>query len=198
MGWQIALTAVVGLVVAQAAFGKGHLRENLAIIRQYRLRHLLAGLLLAAAVGGTAYGLITASPVFEVNPVLWAVSKVFHVGSGNGQANLILSGLHWKWYAVVFLPALAIALPRFSQAEEVKYRTGTRDWLDGSLRSLRFGLAHLLILIPLGASLALTLAGLWFTREYFKGGTGRSIISHAAFNTVIIAALLVVVIVWGG
>jgi len=190
----IALTAIVGVLVAHAAFGKNRLRENLAIIRQYRVRHVLTSLLVAAAVAGAAYGLIAASPVFGKNPVLWLISEVFHAGNGNGQANLVFSGLNWKWYAVVFLPVLALALPRLAQVEEVRYRTGTRNWLDGSLRSLRFGLVHMFMLIPFGASLALTLAGLWFTRQYFKGGTGRSTLYHAAFNTTVVAVLFVVVV----
>lgn len=191
---RIALTAIVGVIVVQAAFGKNGLRENLAIIRQYRLRHLLTSLLVAAAVGGTSWGLITASPVFGKNPVLWVISEVFHSGNGDGQSNLVFSGLDWKWYAVAFLPVLALALPRLARMEEVKYRTGTRNWLDGSLRSLRFGLVHMVMLIPFGASLALTLAGLWFTRQYFEGGTERSTVYHAAFNTVIVAAVFAVVI----
>lgn len=186
---QIALTAAVGLWVVRSAFGKNRLRENLAIIRQYRLRHILASLLVGGAVGGATYGLITASPVFDLNPVLWVISKIFHAGNGDGQSNLILSGLNWKWYAVIFLPVLALAVPRLAQLEEVSYRTGTRNWLDGSFRSLRFGLAHMVMLIPFGASLALTLAGLWFTRQYFKGGVEQSTIYHAAFNTVIVAAV---------
>jgi hypothetical protein len=190
----IALTAIVGVLVVHAAFGKNRLRENLAIIRQYRVRHVFTSLLVAAAVAGVAYGLITASPVFEKNPILWVISEVFHAGNGNGQGNLVFSGLNWKWYAVVFLPVLALALPRLAQLEEVKYRTGTRNWLDGSLRSLRFGLVHMFMLIPFGASLALTLAGLWFTRQYFKGGTERSTVYHAAFNTLVVAVLFVVVI----
>ncbi len=113
----------------------------------------------------------------------------------DGQGNLIFSGLNWKWYAVFFLPVLALALPRLAQVEEISYRTGTRNWLDGSLRSLRFGLAHLLMLIPFGASLALSLGGLWFTRQYFKGGTERSTIYHAAMNTVIVAVLFIAILV---
>ena len=192
---EIALTAIVGLIVVQAAFGKNRLRENLAIIRQYRLRHVLTSLLVITVVAGTAYGMITASHVFELNPILWVVSKLFHAGNGDGKSNLIFSGLNWKWYAVVFLPVLALAMPRFAQREEVQYRTGTRNWADGSWKSLRFGLVHMLMLIPFGASLALTIAGLWFTRQYFKGGTERSTIYHAAFNTVIVAVLFVTILV---
>ena len=197
IGWQIALTAIVGVAVTHAAFSKNRLRENLAIIRQYRLRHILTNLAVGATVGGAAYGLTTASPVFKKNPILWVISELFHVGSGNGQANLIFSGLNWKWYAVVFLPVLAVAVPRFARTEEVKYRTGTRNWFDGSLRSLRFGLVHMFMLIPFGVSLALTIAGLWFTHQYFKGGVERSTIYHAAFNTTIVVVLFVAVFFTG-
>ena len=196
---KIVLTSLAGVLVARAAFGKGRLRENLGVIRQYRLRHIAASLLLASAVGGAACGLLAVSPVFRKNPVLWVISELFHAGSGNGQANLVFSGLSWKWYAVVFLPVLALALPRLARAEEVTYRAGTRNWLDGSLKSLRFGLGHMVMLIPFGVSLALTLAGLWFTLQYFRGGVGQSTVYHAAFNTTVVAAVfLTVLLVPGG
>lgn len=214
---KIALTACVGLAVASAAFRKGRLRENLAIIGQYRLRHLAGSVLAIAAVAAASYGLWVASPVFHKNPVLWAVSALFGWGSGNGQANLVFSGVEtWRWYAVVFLPVLALALPWLARTEEESYRRRTRNWLDGSLRSLRFGLSHLLMLIPLGASLALTLAGLFFTWQYFQGaadpraaaipdpdiradvqrelGVRRSTLYHAAFNTTLVTALFITII----
>jgi hypothetical protein len=185
----IALTAGVAYLVVSAVTRKGRLAQNLAIIRQYRLRHLAAGIGLGAVITAVSAGLFLASPVFEKNPLLWAVAEIFRAGNGNGQANLILSGLDWKWYAVIFLPVLALALPRFAAAEEAKYRAGTRGWADGTYRSLRFGLVHMLMLIPFGVSLALSLAGAWFTWMYFRGGTERSTVYHAAFNTVIVALL---------
>jgi hypothetical protein len=194
-GWLIALTAVISVVVARAAFGKGRLRENLAIMAQYRLRHVLASLAVGAVVVAIALGLSALSPVFRLNPVLWVIAAVFHAGSGKGQGNLIFAGLHWRWYAVVFLPVLALALPRLARTEEVQYRTGTDGWLGwrgGLARSVRFGLAHMVMLIPLGACLALSVAGAWFTEQYFRGGTERSTLYHAAFNTVIIAVLFAV------
>ena len=190
----VALTVIVGAWVGWAAFGKNRLRENLAIIRQYRLRHILTSLFVLAAVGGVTFGLIKASPVFDLNPILWVISKLFHAGNGHGQSNVLFSGLNWKWYAVIFLPVLILALPRLAQVEEVNYRTGTRNWFDGTLKSLRFGLVHMIMLIPFGASLALTLGGLWFTHQYFRGGVERSTIYHAAFNTMIVVVLFGVVL----
>jgi hypothetical protein len=194
---KIILTAGIGVIVARAAFRGDGLRENLAIIAQYRLRHLLAGLLTGAVVAATAIGLIVAAPsVFARNPVLWVISEIFRSGSGNGQGNLIFTGVQtWKWYAVVFLPVLALALPRLARREEVKYRAGTRDWRDGCLRSLRFGLVHMIMLIPFGASLALTWGGLLFTWAYFRGGTEASTLYHAAFNTVLVTVLFVAVLI---
>lgn len=192
---EIALTAAIGLTVANAAFGKDRLRQNIGIIMQYRPRHFLAGVLVLAAVSGTAWGLMAASPVFGINPVLWAVSELFHAGNGQGQPNLVFSGLRWKWYAVIFLPVLALALPRLAQAEEAEFRAGTRNWVHGFFRSLSFGLAHVIMLIPLGASLALTIGGLWLTFQYFKGGTGRSTIYHAASNTIFVVALFTAILV---
>jgi hypothetical protein len=195
MGFEIVLTAAVGLVVARAAFGKGRLRQNLAVMAQYRLRHVLAALLVGTVVAATAVGLRAASPVFGFNPILWVIAKVFHAGNGEGRGNLILSGLNWKWYAVVFLPVLALALPRLAQAEEVQYRARTKNWPDGVFRSVRFGLAHLIMLIPLSASLALTWAGLLFTWAYFRGGVAESTRYHAAFNTVIIAVIFALLLI---
>ena len=188
---EIALTAVIGLTVAYAAFGRRRLRDNLAIIGQYRPRHLLTGALAGVVTAATALGLMAASPVFRKNPFLWAASELFHWGNGNGQANIIFSGLNWRWYAVVFLPVLILALPRLAAQEEIQYRDKTRNWLDGSLRSLRFGLAHLLMLIPFGTALALTWGGLLFTWAYFRGGVRESTLYHAAYNTVLVTALLI-------
>lgn len=195
---QIILTALIGAVVANAAFRKGRLAGNLAIIRQYRPVHFLTSIPLIAAIAAAWYGLRAASPVFDINPVLWVIAKLFHAGSGHGQQNLIFSGLSWRWYAAVFLPVLILAFPCLAQIEEETYRARTRNWTGGFLRSLRFGLAHMLMLIPFGASLALTLAGLWFTRQYFKGGTERSTLYHAAFNTTLVIAVFAIVVIMGG
>ena len=132
---EITLTAVIGLVVAHAAFGRGRLRKNLAIMARYRLRHVFAALLAAAIIIATALGLRAVSPVFGLNPVLWVIARLFHHGTGEGQGNLIFTGLNWKWYAVVFLPVLALALPRLAEIEEEQYRARTRNWADGTLRS---------------------------------------------------------------
>lgn len=189
----ILLTAAVGVLVVNAAFRRNRLPENLAIIRRYRPIHIASSVAVGGVIGAASWGLYTVSPVFRLNPLLWLAARIFHVGTGAGQQNWMLSGLQWRWYALVFLPILALALPRFARREEVLYRARTRNWADGAWRSLRFGLAHLVMFIPLCASLSLTIAGLWLTWLYFRGGVERSTIYHAAFNTTLIAALFILV-----
>jgi hypothetical protein len=61
------------------------------------------------------------------------------------------------------------------------------------LRSLTFGLVHCLAGVPLGVGLAITLAGLWFSWQYKKGGIERSTIYHSTNN--LIAAILILAVI---
>jgi len=134
-------------------------------------------------------------PYFEKNPILWLGSWLFDYGNGNGGANVVATGFQWKWYAVCFLPVFLFAIPSFAEFEEEKFRKGTMNWKNGTVRSIGFGLAHLIALIPIGVAFALTIGGLWFTHQYFKGGTARSTVYHAAYNSILGTFALVMVIV---
>lgn len=186
---EIVLTAVIGLSVAYAAFGKTSRRQNWSIIKTYRPSQLLGTTVIIAIVIGAAVLLTTQVPYFDKNPFLWFFAKVFGWGDGNGGANLTFSGLQWKWYALIYLPVLMYALPSLAKYEEEKYRQGTRNWKHGVLRSIRFGLAHLIMMIPFGTALALSIGGLWFTHQYFKGGVQRSTTYHALYNSMLVAVL---------
>jgi hypothetical protein len=188
---QIILTAVIGLSVAYVAFEKTSRQQNWSIIKTYRPVQFMTTFMVVAVVLVAAYLLTTQVPYFNKNPFLWLASELFGWGNGNGGANLTLSGLQWKWYALIYLPVLMFALPSLAKYEEEKYRNGTRDWAHGLLRSIRFGLAHLIMLIPFGTALALSIGGLWFTHQYFKGGTTRSTTYHAVYNSMLVAALFV-------
>jgi magnesium-transporting ATPase (P-type) len=186
------LTSVIGFLVLRSAVK--HRKDNLAIMAQYRLRHVLAAIAAAALIFTTVWGLLILFPVLVKNPVLWLASALFHWGSGNGGASLIFSGLQWKWYAVAFLPVLVLAVPRFAQAEEIQYRRGTTGWPQGIWRSTRFGMAHMIMLIPLAACIGLIWGGLLFTWVYFRGGTQSSTVYHAAFNTVMITVIFITIL----
>jgi hypothetical protein len=132
----------------------------------------------------------------DKNPILWVFSSLFGWGDGSGQGNIMFSGLKWKYYAMLFLPVLLFALPSLAKYEEDDFREGTRGWADGVKRSIKFGLIHLIVLIPLGAALALSIGGLWFTYQYFKGGVERSTVYHSVYNSIVVAVLFVTVVIF--
>ena len=85
-----------------------------------------------------------------------------------------------------------MALPHFAKIEEVLFRSGTKGIGSALIRSLIFGLTHMLAGISLGYALALTVAGLWFSYQYKKGGVERSTSYHLAWNYFLVLILLVV------
>lgn len=191
----IAVTVAVGLMVARAAFARGRFHKNLAIIKRYRPIHFLTNVPVILVVLTAALLLILHVPFMDKNPILWILSYFFG-GDGTGGSNVVFSGMQWKWYALIYLPVLAFALPHLAQREEEDFRAGTRGWMHGIWRSIHFGLIHLIMLIPIGAAIALSIGGLWFTHQYFKGGVERSTTYHAVYNTMLVTVAFISIIVF--
>lgn len=194
--WTIILTAFIALTVAHAAFGDGKTSRNWEVIKQYRPIQFVTSIPVLGLVIVTALLLYSYVPLMDMNPILWVLSSLFGWGDGSGQGNIIFSGLEWKYYAMLFLPVLLFALPSLAKYEEEDFREGTRNWSQGVKRSIKFGLVHLIALIPLGAALALSIGGLWFTYQYFKGGVERSTIYHSAYNSIVVVILFATVVLW--
>src|SRR5205085_11402239 len=102
--------------------------------------------------------------------------------TGGTATNVVVVPLEIPIIAIPFLALLIWVLPDLAAVEERVFRADTRDWLDGLRRSFTFGVAHLMMGIPIGAVLPLTVAGLWLTHQYFKGGLERSTRYHPAYN----------------
>jgi hypothetical protein len=100
--------------------------------------------------------------------------------------NIVALPLFVPWLAPLFLALLLFLLPALAAAEERVFRAGTLNWTDGLWRSIRFGAAHLIMGIPIGTVIPLTVAGLWLTYHYFRGGTERATVYHLAYNVIII------------
>ena len=94
-----------------------------------------------------------------------------------------------KYFGLAFLVLLAVNLPRYAHMEEEWFREGTISWEQGLLMSALFGLAHCLVGVPIGAGLAISVAGLWFTHQYFVGGVELSTIHHATYNLILVSIL---------
>ena len=193
--WNVILTAFIALTVAHAAFGGGKTSRNWEVIKQYRPIHFVTSVPILGLVIASALLLYYFVPFMDKNPILWVLSSLFGWGDGNGQGNIMLSGLQWKYYAMLFLPVLLFALPSLARYEEDDFREGTRNWAQGVKRSIKFGLVHLIVLIPLGAAFALSIGGLWFTHQYFKGGVERSTVYHSVYNSIIVVILFVTVVI---
>jgi hypothetical protein len=149
-----------------ALLGQGVLRLNwrLEILGPYRAirpRHLLIGLAALAAPFGVF--LLTA----DVPPLNWSLlSLVGQDEAGNVAGAGLQVGL---WFALPYVVLLFACLPSLALIEEYWFRRGTRGWLDGLWRSLLFGLAHMLVGVPLGVALfGLGAVGLLFTAIYLR------------------------------
>ncbi len=93
-----------------------------------------------------------------------------------------------------FLGILVLNLPAFAHAEELDFRDGTKNWKDGFKRSIRFGLVHCFVGIPIAFGLSLSIGGMWFTHQYFKGGVDNSTAHHLAHNLLVMTFILVILV----
>lgn len=95
--------------------------------------------------------------------------------------------------SLVILSIFVLCAPMLAHWEEQQYRRRSelQSGADRFLRQLRFGLAHLVMGIPVGFALALTVAGLGFMRAYLGGGgraghRGKGVLeatrTHLAYN----------------
>lgn len=107
------------------------------------------------------------------------------------STNINLAGYDIKYLGIVICLLLMTALPKAAEIEEIWFRKGTKNWGDGLIRSLLFGFIHMLVFVPLGAALTLTLAGLFLTYLYFKGGIELSSQGHFQHNLILIVLLLI-------
>lgn len=177
------LSLVIGLavvaVVANATFRPGRLAESWAMTKRLRPVMFVTSLPVMAATIGT--GIL----LFQVPWLQWGW---FALVSGGHQGNVMISALSGTaWVFLPFLVLLAVAMPHFVRSEETSFREGTVTWAQGARRSVAFGLMHLTAGVPIAVGLALTIAGLWYTRQYMRGGITRSTSYHLAWNLIVIA-----------
>ncbi|HEX7165442.1 MAG TPA: hypothetical protein VF230_00545 [Acidimicrobiales bacterium] len=101
---------------------------------------------------------------------------------------------------LVFVLLLLPALPLFARREEEIFRLGAEDWSMAKrvLKAIVFGLVHVIVGIPIGVALALSIGGAWFTLAYMhgyrRGGRAEALMestrSHTAYNGTIVVLLL--------
>lgn len=96
-----------------------------------------------------------------------------------------------KYFGILVILLLMLALPKLAIIEEELFREGTGSWPEGIIRSLIFGMVHMIVGVPFGIGLALTIAGLVFTHQYFQGGVRLSALTHFHYNLIAVSFLLI-------
>lgn len=203
------LTVVVLALVAYrlvgaarvAASGPGRSRV-VTVVRGIRWRHVWPIPFVLAAVLAVAFAVFTFVPYSTFG--WWTLIG----GEGNpvfGQTERT-AGSVLEWLVpLVFVVLLLPALPLFAQREEELFRLGAevqsrrqRLW-----RSLKFGMVHAVVGIPVGAAFALSIGGVYFTHCYLRAyrrhasrseAVLESTRAHTAYNAAIVALLLTIVV----
>lgn len=200
----------------------------LRVWRGVRARHLVGTAALLTVVLGVAVALLAVVPVTRLGlgdlvgftgNALFAPVEVVDIGSGGGglgrapaaaqdplRRALGLAGIG------AFLGLLVLLFPWLAHAEERTFREGLEDASAGRevWTALRFGLVHLVVLVPLAAALAVGIAGYAYGRVYrsaFRRATARAdppsvaaaraeaVLAattwHATFNTLVVGVVLV-------
>ncbi len=110
----------------------------------------------------------------------------------------------------LFFIALAIVLPFLAKAEEEDFRKGVTEWGEITKKSIKFGLIHCLVGIPLAAGIAIILPGLFYGLKYKRAFDANvkvmgcrqaqdeavmiSTTYHTMYNTIVVMPLLYIAI----
>lgn len=195
----LTVLTVVGIQLVQAARQAVSARRHLAlIVAGLRRRHLLRAVPVLASVLATlvvllqipylAFGWWTAIGGIG-NPVFGASEH----GLSGGAAWLL---------PVVFGALLLVSLPLLVEQEEWVFRRGAeeRGLFGNAAMALVFGLVHVVIGIPVGAGLALSIGGAYFTHVYLteyrrtrsrEAALMESTRAHLGYDVVIIALVVI-------
>jgi hypothetical protein len=169
--------AVAGLLGRAARPAWRNRRVATAVWRRIRPHHVVGSLGLLVVVAGFAFTLMTQVPGMDFGlgrllglhgnavfaPVEEAAARAGAGTATDGTADsALLAGI------IAFLVLLLALFPWLAYVEERAFREGLEDATFGQevWTALRFGLLHLVMLIPIGAALAVGLAGFVYGRLY--------------------------------
>lgn len=194
----LTIFTVVGVQLVQAArHSVGARRHVVRVVRGLRRDHVVGGVPVLAAVmvalvlllqvPGLSFGWWTAIGGIG-NPVFGASEHGL-----SGDAAVLVSAL--------FGALLLVSLPLLVEREEWIFRRGAekRGLLGNAAYALMFGLMHVLVGIPVGAGLALSIGGAYFTHVYLRAfretrsqaaALMESTRAHLGYNLVIVALVL--------
>lgn len=184
-----AIAAFVMLTTLHDGIMGGNLQKSLVILRRIRPLMIIQNTVVLVFV-------VTVSVMLNSIPVLgWGWWQLLDSSTEAGGQNAIMASTSIPIVGTIFLVVLFFAMPRLAEYEEELFRKGTTNWKNGVKRSILFGLVHCFMGVSIGVGLALSICGLWFTHQYFKGGVKRSTSYHAAWNLAIVSLVIITVII---
>lgn len=153
----------------------------LRVLKGWRwLPALLGSWLVLVVVVAVGILLVAAWP--QVMGWSWLMLLATKEEAPTAGRNLMVSGLQIPWFAWVFLLLMAINVPGLAMNEELMFRKGRKKPGVIAYQSVKFGLVHCLVGVPIGFGLALGIGGFWFALQYLRGGVRRSTAYHALHN----------------
>ncbi len=164
-------------------------------LRNNRWRLLLFGIpaLIVTTIGLALLLYQYGGPVLQFSwTMLIATTKA---EKESGGSNLMVGGLKIPIFAALFIPLLALNIPRLAKREERVFRQGVRSPKQAAIQSIQFGLMHCVVGVPVAVGLALTWPGLVFCYLYSKGGVRYSTAWHAVYNWTILTLALSYILV---
>ena len=216
---------ILGLLARSARVAWGNRTLAAQVWRRIRLHHLLGSVALLGVVIAVAATLLTFVPLTGLglgslvgltgNAVFAPVEQVAVLD--NARPPEAGPGLVVPALTAAFLGLLLAMFPWLAYVEERMFRMGLerQGAVAQAWTALRFGLIHLVMLVPIAAALAIAVAGYWYGRIYLRSYrrlTGdelfgpaearreavlASTVWHATFNSLIVVLLLVLLVVEG-
>ena len=206
LGHEVATYAVQGVVLIYVWSLVGRSLRNprqLVLLRGIRPRHLLQALLVLTATLSAVIALLLPHTFLRWG---WWDSLG---GNGSvilGQATAAASLLSRIVLPALIVVALLLCLCGFALREERMFRRGDEERHLGSRlwRLLLFGLAHVVMGIPIGAAIGLGVGGFGFSQVYLNRwresrARYRSVLYsarvHVVYNLILIGLVIVLLIV---
>ncbi len=177
------LVAVLVLLLLARAGRVAWTRRELArdVWRSVGRRHVLGAFALLVLVIGTSLALISAAPVLgrglgdllgTTGNVVFAPVDAAADATSVGTTDASPFGTVAYLVAItLFLGTLLALLPWFAFVEEEVFRAGAESWTlpQRVVAALRFGAAHLVMLVPFAAAIAIGVAGFVYGEIYRRG-----------------------------
>lgn len=216
---RLAVVAVVVLLLVRAARAAwSNRRLAVAVWRRIRPRHVLGSCALLVAVLGTAVGLMALvpasglglgwfvglsgnavfAPIEEINlratgPAPNHASDVDDATAENERQGSLGTQPSTIGVTAAFLLLLLLLFPWLAYVEERVFREGLETASTGrqAWAALKFGLAHLVMLIPVAAALAIAVAGFVYGRVYrraYRRSAARTDVVAGSFGVPLVVA----------